>query len=86
MVIDCPSCNSNLMSRHSEQYSATLRRLYFICKSCGYASPADFEAQFGLSPVLDPNPDIALDVRQAPRLAGPTNSRTTLSVSRRAGR
>ncbi|PRD81689.1 hypothetical protein C6P76_26995 [Burkholderia multivorans] len=77
MTIDCPCCGDEIEARHTEGMSATMRRLYFVCDTCSYRTPAGLEILYSLSPASCPRADVALDVRPSTRLHGNVDSRTS---------
>ncbi|MBR8314594.1 ogr/Delta-like zinc finger family protein [Burkholderia dolosa] len=76
MSIDCPCCGEDLLARHTEVLSPTFRRLYFVCKKCGYKAPGVLEIIHSLSPPAVRRPGIYLDVIPSQPLTGAVNSRT----------
>ncbi|KIX70112.1 ogr/Delta-like zinc finger family protein [Burkholderia pseudomallei] len=80
LAIDCPCCGAEIEARHTEEMSATLRRLYFVCDDCGFRTSAGLEILFSLSPSARPRADVALEVRPSERLRGFVDSRTTLRL------
>jgi C4-type Zn-finger protein len=77
MKIECPNCGAELCARTSDFQSVTLRRIYSVCRQCGFKARAELEILHSLSPSSRPRADVTLEVRPATMLRGAVNARTT---------
>ncbi|WP_236078185.1 ogr/Delta-like zinc finger family protein [Paraburkholderia nemoris] len=77
MKIECPACGAELCARTTDFQSVTLRRIYSVCRKCGFKARAELEILHSLSPSSRPRAEVLLEVRPAPMLRGTVNARTS---------
>ena len=76
MKIECPNCGAALCARTTDFQSITLRRIYSVCRECGFKARAELEIIHSLSPSSRPRADVMLEVRPAAMLQGTNNARS----------
>lgn len=66
----CPHCQSRSQVRTSNQLTATMREVYFLCTSltCGHSWVAHLEAVRTIAPSGLPNPFINLPMMSRPEI------------------
>ncbi|WP_408471234.1 ogr/Delta-like zinc finger family protein [Paraburkholderia nemoris] len=78
MKIECPCCGAALCARTTDFQSVTLRRIYSVCRECGFKARAELEIIHSLSPSSRPRAEVVLEVRPAPMLRGAVNARASM--------